>query len=71
MLIPSETGTVARLFNETKMTKAALFHTSAATLGLLQALTAKFMSDDEIVRFVDESMKEPGGREIRLPAVPA
>ena len=38
------------------MTKAAILHTSAATLGLFQTLTAKFMPDVEIVHFVEESM---------------
>ena len=38
------------------MAKAAIFHTSAATLGLFQTLTAKFMPDVEIVHFVEESM---------------
>lgn len=38
------------------MAKAAIFHTSAATLGLFQNLTAKFIPDVEIVHFVEESM---------------
>ncbi len=38
------------------MTKAALFHTSAATLGLFQNLTATAMPEVEIVHFVEESM---------------
>ncbi len=38
------------------MTKAAILHTSAATLGLFQTLTAKFMPDVEIVHIVEESM---------------
>ena len=38
------------------MTKAALFHTSAATLGLFQNLTANVLPGVEIVHFVEESM---------------
>ena len=38
------------------MTKAAIFHTSAATLNLFQNLTASTMPGVEIVHFVEESM---------------
>jgi len=38
------------------MTKAAIFHTSAATLGLFQTLTANIMPGVEIVHFVEDSM---------------
>jgi aspartate/glutamate racemase len=36
--------------------KAAIFHTSAATLALFQTLTAKIMPDVEIMHIVEESM---------------
>ncbi len=38
------------------MTKAAIFHTSAATLAMFQTLTAKCMPDVEIMHIVEESM---------------
>ena len=38
------------------MTKAAIFHTSAATLSLFQGLTTREMPDIEIVHFIEESM---------------
>lgn len=38
------------------MTKAALLHTSAATLNLFQNLTAAVMPEVEVVHFVEESM---------------
>jgi len=36
--------------------KAAIFHTSAATLGLFQTLSAKVMPDVEIMHIVEDSM---------------
>jgi Asp/Glu/hydantoin racemase len=36
--------------------KAAIFHTSAATLGLFQGLAAKIMPDVEIMHIVEDSM---------------
>ena len=38
------------------MTKAAIFHTSAATLGLFQNLSAKIMPEVEIMHIVEDSM---------------
>jgi len=38
------------------MTKAAIFHTSAATLALFQGLAAKIMPDVEIMHIVEDSM---------------
>ena len=38
------------------MTKAAIFHTSSATLNLFQTLTAKIMPDVEIMHIVEDSM---------------
>ena len=38
------------------MSKAAIFHTSAATLALFQTLTAKIMPDVEIMHIVEDAM---------------
>lgn len=38
------------------MSKAAIFHTSAATLALFQTLTAKIMPEVEIMHIVEDSM---------------
>ena len=38
------------------MTKAAIFHTSSATLNLFQTLTAKIMPEVEIMHIVEDSM---------------
>ena len=38
------------------MSKAAIFHTSAATLNLFQTLSAKIMPDVEIMHIVEDSM---------------
>lgn len=38
------------------MTKAAIFHTSAATLNLFQTLSARIMPDVEIMHIVEDSM---------------
>jgi len=38
------------------MSKAAIFHTSAATLGLFQTLTAKIMPEVEIMHIVEDAM---------------
>ena len=38
------------------MSKAAIFHTSAATLALFQSLTAKIMPDVEIMHLVEDAM---------------
>lgn len=38
------------------MSKAAIFHTSAATLGLFQNLTARIMPDVEIMHIVEDAM---------------
>ena len=38
------------------MTKAALLHTSAATLALFQSLTAKIMPGVEIMHIVEDAM---------------
>ena len=38
------------------MTKAAIFHTSAATLSLFQALTTKIMPNVEIMHIVEDAM---------------
>lgn len=38
------------------MSKAAIFHTSAATLSVFQAMTAKIMPDVEIMHIVEDAM---------------
>ena len=38
------------------MTKAAMFHTSAATLSLFQTLTAKIMPEVEVMHIVEDAM---------------